>query len=169
MCACTTTLRATSSCNAADVAPDGAAVLTGHQDGGLRFWDVRSGAKVNDIKSLHQSQITSVMYSPDNASTILTNSRDNTLKLVDARTYEVITTMSHPSYRTSYNWSRTTFSPNGAYAAAGSGDGSVFVFDVYDGSVKTILTHHRSAVSSCYWSSSQLMSCDREGFLTLWS
>lgn len=65
-------------------------VRSGHFDGGVRFWDLRKGDMAHEVASLHpQQQVTSVVASAG-GSHILTNGRDNTLKLLDVRTFGVL-------------------------------------------------------------------------------
>jgi autophagy-related protein 16 len=95
----------------------------------------------HDTRSL---QITSVAFSRgDGGMRLLTNSRDNSLKLIDARTYEVIGVMQHDRYRTAYNWSDACFSPDSQYVAAGSGDGTIFVWETLGQSLVAELKSHR--------------------------
>jgi len=89
-------------------------------DNNLRFWDVRSGKDIKELTGIHLGQITSVSVSPGNSlfksfvcllfwsnlsnsnyiyfkdgAKVLTNSRDNTLKIVDLKTYEVEQTLQY--------------------------------------------------------------------------
>lgn len=64
--------------------------LSGHFDGGVRFWDLRKGDMAHEVASLHpQCQVTAVVAS-SGGSHILTNGRDNTLKLLDVRTFGIL-------------------------------------------------------------------------------
>ena len=76
------------------VSPDFATLVSGHQDGGVRFWERKSGNKVDTLPKLHSSGITCVGYSPgrvkDLHHRLLTLSRDNTLTLLDSLTHDVI-------------------------------------------------------------------------------
>lgn len=57
---CTSTLICHSSVNSVRVAVDGTAIVSGHFDGTLRFWDLRTGKLANEVAGLHTQQITSV-------------------------------------------------------------------------------------------------------------
>lgn len=57
---CTNTLPCHSSVNAVRVTADGTMVVSGHFDGTLRFWDLRSARLANEVTGLHTQQITSV-------------------------------------------------------------------------------------------------------------
>jgi autophagy-related protein 16 len=65
---------------------------SGHFDGAIRAWDLRAGNVARETK-VHNGLITAVFDTP-NQNEILTNSRDNTLKLVDIRTMDVVQTFS---------------------------------------------------------------------------
>ena len=72
------------------VASDANTLLSGHQDGSVRIWDYkRSAVCVHTLKQ-HQAHVTHIQHSPKSSNEILTLSRDNTLSLIDARTYNTI-------------------------------------------------------------------------------
>lgn len=87
--------------------PDGQTLISGHLDNNIRIWDARSGTSVKELTGIHNGQITSVTMSPGKlqvckhskialtcnqveGTTLLTNSRDNTLKIIDIRMYEIV-------------------------------------------------------------------------------
>ncbi|CAM9355100.1 unnamed protein product [Discosporangium mesarthrocarpum] len=190
-------MRATSKCNAVDVSDTwtdesgvNAIIASGHMDGSLRFWDLRSGSRSHCVSSIHTDQVTSVQFSLGSSNLLLTNSRDNTLKLVDTRTYEAITCLRHPNYRTPTAFSRACLAPGATFAAAGSIDHAVYVWDLALGSessnaaagwglstgtgsqrVVAVLESHEAPVVGCHWSArapGRLASCDTAGVLCLW-
>jgi WD40 repeat protein len=57
---CTNTLPCHSSVNAVRITVDSTMVVSGHFDGTLRFWDLRSARLANEVTGLHTQQITSV-------------------------------------------------------------------------------------------------------------
>mmetsp|Transcript_34961 Transcript_34961/g.93552 ORF Transcript_34961/g.93552 Transcript_34961/m.93552 type:complete len:223 (-) Transcript_34961:99-767(-) len=136
------TLRSSSTCNAVDFSGEGATVVSGHQDGSVRLWDIGTGAKIDESKP-HANQVTSCRFSPRGGMQILTCSRDNKLKLLDARTLQAISTLSHESFRVAQNWSRATFSPDGQYVVAGSATGTVHVWETITGRCRQNLTQHQ--------------------------
>lgn len=87
---------------------DGSTIASGHLDNNLRFWDARSGNCVKEVTGIHMGQITSVCPSTD-GSQILTNSRDNTLRILDMRTYETVSVLHADGYKTGTNWSKACF------------------------------------------------------------
>lgn len=83
---CTKTLAATSSVLAIGMLPNESSFVTGHLDGTLRFWSLKSEKKTHEIKDYHSDAITSVSISP-NGWYMLTYSRDHSLKLLDMISY----------------------------------------------------------------------------------
>ena len=73
---------------------------------------------------------------------LLTNSRDNTIKLIDLRMFNVIRTFSADTYRTGMNWAKSDFSPDGEYVVAGSQDGSVMIWNAHTGKLEKTLRGH---------------------------
>ncbi|CAM9905965.1 unnamed protein product [Ectocarpus sp. 13 AM-2016] len=135
--AVTTAMRATSKCNAVDVSHSwkdsngsNAVVVSGHMDGAVRLWDMRSGSCAHQLKGLHTDHVTSVRFAPGRANLLLTNSKDSSLKVVDARMYQMVACLTHPKFRTTSSFSRACFSPSAAYAAASSSNGNVYVWDI---------------------------------------
>ena len=92
---------------------------------------------------------------------LLSCCRDNTIRLVDLRKKSVVNTFTAEGFNVSLDWSRACFrlvidfplgwllnqmcgppySPEGKYIAAGSSDGTVFVWDVSTGKVKSKKEH----------------------------
>jgi WD40 repeat protein len=134
---------------------------------------------VHSIAALHGDQVTSVQCCDSTSSAagggsplVLTAGRDNCLKVLDTRTYETIAALSHDYYRTASNHGRCCLTPDGRYAAAGSGDSLVYVWDVATERLAAQLESHSAAVMACSWSAggrgAQLASCDKEGSLCIW-
>uniref|UniRef100_A0A7S2AAH2 Autophagy-related protein 16 domain-containing protein n=1 Tax=Trieres chinensis TaxID=1514140 RepID=A0A7S2AAH2_TRICV len=171
----TTTMRHSSTSNSLDVSNDAVTVVSGHMDGGLRFWDMRTADRTADISSLHEGGITSVYFSPSNNTHLLTSGRDSTLKLVDMRTCTTLQTFFHGDFRTLVNYASCSLSPDGVYAAAGSGtSGDVFVWRVSDGKLVSRLHGHGAGVCGVAWggggtNGQQVASVDRNGVMILWA
>ncbi len=134
---CKQVLRSGSTCNGLDVSVDGHLPVSAHQDGGLRLWDLRSGNPTMIIRAF-ETQATSVSYGQ--GFTVLANSRDNALKVIDTRTYETLHTLRHEEYRTFLNWSRACFSPSNAHVAAASAGGALLVWELASGKAAAALT-----------------------------
>mmetsp|Transcript_28287 Transcript_28287/g.43512 ORF Transcript_28287/g.43512 Transcript_28287/m.43512 type:complete len:386 (-) Transcript_28287:614-1771(-) len=174
----TTTFRHSSSCNCIDTGLDAATAVSGHMDGGVRFWDHRTGDRVLDMAGLHMDEVTSVQFHPLNTTQILTNGKDSILKLVDIRTCLPIHSFSHPQFKTIFKQSSSSLSPDGKYVSAGSNssnNGTIFVWDAETGGyLKQVSGHESTCISSFAWGSGgtngqQVASVDRKGYLVLWA
>ncbi|CAG8739756.1 30093_t:CDS:10 [Gigaspora margarita] len=168
---CIRTIFSFSSCN--DVVPldeEGTTLVSGHLDNNLRFWDVRSGKDIKELTGIHLGQITSVSVSPD-GSKVLTNSRDNTLKIVDLRTYDVEQTLHADGYKTGANWSKSCFSPDGRYVAAGSLDGTIFYWNIQKSKLEKTAKEHNALVCGVSWSpqGGQVFSADKDRTVCIWA
>jgi autophagy-related protein 16 len=174
----TTTLRHSSTAYSVDIGSDAFTAVSGHMDGGIRFWDVRTGERTADIADLHDGGITSVQFHPTIGMQVLTNGKDSCLKVIDIRTCMALYTLSHPEFRTGYSWSAAAFSPDGeyrsrhcdgknrrisahqmalpllagTYAASGSStSGDIFVWRVLDGQFEAKLGGHKAGVGGIDW------------------
>uniref|UniRef100_A0A6B2L1P0 Uncharacterized protein n=1 Tax=Arcella intermedia TaxID=1963864 RepID=A0A6B2L1P0_9EUKA len=159
-----------SSCNDLCLSRESNMIISGHIDQQVRFWDVRSGDAIKDLSNIHTGQITGVTLSADGRY-LVTSSRDNTIKQIDLRTYEVVQTYTHEGYRNGLNWTRSCMSPDGRFVASGSMDGTIYVWDTSNGGVEQILRGtHKTAVSQVVWHPAgyQLASVDRAGLLSFW-
>jgi WD40 repeat protein len=186
---CSATLLCHSNVNALAPGALGGLLASGHFDGGLRFWDVRSAALAHELAGVHPgAQITSVAVSPRGAggggggAEVLTNGRDNVLRVVDVRTFGVVATARAPSYRVGTNFARAAWAPDGRHAAAGGADGAVHVWALApaDGGaaaggeracpLAALLRGHAAPVSAVAWApdGAQLGSCDKNGVSLLW-
>jgi len=167
-------LRHSSTTNCSDVSSETQSVVSGHLDGGIRCWDVRSGDRVLDMPSLHEGGVTSVQWKPGNGHEILTNGRDSTLKIVDARTKAVIKAFNDSAFRTLTNHASSSFSPDGAYISAGSGgNGDIFVWNVASGELEKRLSAHPCGAVGLAWgmggtNGQQVATIDKSGVLILW-
>ncbi|CAJ0634452.1 13909_t:CDS:10 [Entrophospora sp. SA101] len=166
---CSRTIYAYSSCNDVVSLDDyGTTLASGHLDNSLRFWDVKSGKDIKELTNIHLGQITSVCLSPDRTK-VLTNSRDNSLKLIDLRTYQIEQTLKADGYKTGANWARVCFSPDGKYVAA---EGSIYYWNSLTSKVEKINKgEHMAPICGVSWSSygNKLFSADRERTVCIWS
>mmetsp|Transcript_33610 Transcript_33610/g.45989 ORF Transcript_33610/g.45989 Transcript_33610/m.45989 type:complete len:535 (-) Transcript_33610:128-1732(-) len=167
---CIRTIFCQSSCNDVDFTTLTNMIVSGHIDYSLRFWDIRSGDMVQECQKIHSGKVTSVDLSPDSRS-ILTCSRDGTLKQIDIRTYGVLKTYSHNEFRVGADWAKARYSSDGRYAMAGSDDGQIFIWDCAGGRVvKRLKDAHKDTVISVSWNplGNQIASCDRSGNVVFW-
>jgi len=171
----TTTLSHGSNPHCVDVGPDSFSAVSGHMDGGLRFWDLRTGDRTVDLSEIHSEAISSVQFSPASSTQVLTNGIDSCLKLVDVRTGAAIHTFRHPEFTTAQSYSSAVFSPDGRFVAAGSSsNGAIFVWDAVYGTLKTKLVGHETGVCCIDWaregaSGQQVTTIDRRGTMILWA
>lgn len=148
----------------------GGQLASAHQDGAVRFWDPRAKTLVRELRGLHEDQVTSVSFARG-GELLLTSSRDDSLCLVDPRTFAVVRTLRDPAFRCGFDWSRAALSPDGRFAAAGSASGAVLVWDAATGRLaRSLRGGHQGAVACCMWrpDGGSLASCDKNGCVVLW-
>lgn len=161
--------------------------VSGHLDGGIRFWDLKLGVRTADIGGIHEAAITSVQFNPTDTGQVLTNGLDSKLKIVDIRTGLSLRTFQHPNFTNVHGWSSAVFSPDGMYVAAGSSRtvnddtnetkrGIVLVWNAMDDAAVIKLTNgsHTAAVTGIDWCNSgssgqQVVTTDRNGTIVLWA
>jgi len=168
---CIRTLFAGSSCN--DLVTSGgsesATIISGHFDKRIRFWETRTESTCNEI--LLDGRITSLALS-NNGFHLLTCVRDDTLKQLDLRMNQVVRTFVADGFKVGCDWTRAVFSPDSEYVAAGSSDGSVFVWNLNSGKIEGVLKdHHGHNVITCAWSTNgkMFLSCDKSKHAVLWT
>mmetsp|Transcript_17032 Transcript_17032/g.26580 ORF Transcript_17032/g.26580 Transcript_17032/m.26580 type:complete len:526 (-) Transcript_17032:96-1673(-) len=167
---CIRTLFGQSSCTDVEFAQLANMLVSAHIDSSLRFWDTRTGNMIHEVSKIHNQKITSVSLSPDSR-TLLTCSRDGTIKTSDIRTYEPIKVFAHSDFRAGVDWARACFSSDGRYVAGGGHTGSVFIWDVNTAKVaKRLDNGHKDTVAAVVWNphGNQLCSCDKNGVITFW-
>lgn len=166
---CTNTLIFHSNCNALCFSMDGQTICSGHVDGNLRLWDIQTGKLLSEVAA-HSMAITSISPSR-NGNMILTSGRDNLHNLFDIRSLEVCGTLKASGNRMASNWSRSCISPDDNYVAAGSADGSVYIWSVSQSSIVSTLKEHSTSVLCCSWSGlgKPLASSDKSGIICTWT
>ncbi|XP_011379184.1 autophagy-related protein 16-1 [Pteropus vampyrus] len=122
---CIKTVFAGSSCN--DIVCTEQCVMSGHFDKKIRFWDIRSETIVREMELL--GKITALDLNPERTE-LLSCSRDDLLKIIDLRVNAVRQTFSASGFKCGSDWTRVVFSPDGSYVAAGSAEGSLYVWSV---------------------------------------
>ncbi|XP_052182152.1 autophagy-related protein 16-like [Diospyros lotus] len=158
-----------SNCNALCFSMDGRTICSGHVDGNLRLWDIQTGKLLSEVAA-HSLAVTSISLS-QNRNVILTSGRDNLHNLFDVRSLEICGTLRASGTRLASNWSRSCISPDDNYVAAGSADGSVYVWSVSKASIVSTLKEHSAPVLCCSWSGlgKPLASADRNGIVYTWT
>jgi len=180
---CARTLLCPSTCQALAFAAGGAALLTGHYDGGVRLWDMRAGgAAVAEAPALHApgGGVLALATSLDGGAA-LSLGRDGCLHALDARTLTPLpgsAPLRAPGFRVGGQWAGAALGPDGRHAAAGGADGAVFVWEVATGAVVRELRPPGSAsggpppaIQALAWSpqGTPLAVGDRAGGVTLWA
>jgi len=166
--ACVETKFAGSSCNDLVITDgSGSTIISGHFDKKIRFWDTRTDCSANDM--LLPGKITSLDLSKD-CKYLVACVRDDTIKLLDLRRNQVITTFSHDNFKVGCDWARVCFSPDTSKIAAGGADGSIYVWNI-NGPLETTLKEHTAAINAVSWHpfSSLLASVDRAKRCTIWA
>jgi len=132
----------------------------------VRFWDFKNGNPVYELAGSSDNKITSVKTFGD---LLLTNCRDNVVRLFDIRTYKELRTFRHDDFKVGIDWAKAVFSPDGKYIAAGSTNGSIFIWNSQTGALETTLRRHNSVVCGCNWSVALgFVSCDKNKTIVLW-
>lgn len=169
--ACMRTIFAGSSCNDIVIHEGfGSQVASGHLDKTVRFWDVRSDNQSSVGEITLQGKITSLDLSPD-MNYMLASARDDTVKLLDLRMNQVMSTCSADGFKVAVDYTRASFSPDGQYVICGSNDGSIFVWNASSAKLEKVLKEHSSSVVVCAWhpDGSSLISCDRNKRAIIWT
>ncbi|KAL5076467.1 hypothetical protein RYX36_015451 [Vicia faba] len=166
---CTNTIIFHSNCNALCFSSDGQTIFSGHIDGNLRLWDIKTGKLLSEVVA-HSLAVTSISLSR-NGNVVLTSGRDNSHNLFDVRSLEVSSTLKAVGNRVASNWSRSCISPDDQNVAAGSYDGSVYVWSASKAETVCTLKEHTSSILCCAWSGlgRPLASADKNGVVCIWT
>ncbi|XP_072560294.1 autophagy-related protein 16-1 isoform X2 [Paramormyrops kingsleyae] len=164
---CMKTVFAGSSCN--DIVCTEQCVMSGHFDKKVRFWDIRSESIVRELELM--GRVTSLDLNHDRTE-LLTCSRDDLVKIIDLRCNAVRQTFSSQGFKCGSDWTRVAFSPDGAYVAGGSADGTLYAWNVLTGKVeRTLERQHSTAINAVSWSPSgtHVVSVEKGSRVVLWS
>lgn len=140
-----------SACNAIAVSPNGNLVASAHLDNHIRFWVPKTCEELKDLPEVHMQQATSVDFSQD-GTMVVTNSRDNSLQIIDIRTFKVLKTLKGTDkdpYVNGVNWGRACFSHDGQYVVAGSSNGALYFWSVLSGKLESVV---KPTVDTAGWS-----------------
>lgn len=167
---CVKTIICQSTCNDLSISRGSDLTCSAHFDNALRFWDLKSGKQVEIIKEAHQQQITSVSFTND-GNYILSNGRDNCLKLFDIRKFVNLSTFSHNDYKNMLNFNKACTSPCGQYACAGSSNGNVFIWNIKSNKIDSILKEgHTAPITSVHWTTdgTSILSSSQDKSFVIW-
>ena len=120
-------------------------LASAHLDGHVRVWDTVNYELVKELDDVHVQQVTSVEWNRD-AQLLVTTSRDNTVAVVDTRTFRTLHTLegtTRDPYINVVNWSRACFSPDSQFVVAGGHLGTLYVWAADTGKVVATLNASR--------------------------
>ncbi|XP_070136817.1 autophagy-related protein 16 isoform X6 [Drosophila bipectinata] len=138
--ACIETKFAGSSCNDLVTTDSlGSTIISGHYDKKIRFWDIRTEKQADDV--LMPAKITSLDLSKD-CNYLICSVRDDTIKLLDLRKNQVISTFTNEHFKISCDFARASFNSSGLKIACGSADGAIYIWNV-NGFLEATLKGHR--------------------------
>ncbi|XP_012286705.1 eukaryotic translation initiation factor 3 subunit I [Orussus abietinus] len=95
-------------------------IITGHEDGEIIIWDVRTGKKINNMKA-HKSQINDMQFNKE-GTMFVTASKDHTSKLFDSESLMCVKT-----YKTERPVNSATISPILDHVVLGGGQDAMDV------------------------------------------
>ncbi|HLX08126.1 MAG TPA: WD40 repeat domain-containing protein [Thermoanaerobaculia bacterium] len=134
-----------------DVFADGKTLATGHPDGMVRRWDLRSGLPIWVGKERHAERVNDVKVSPQ-STMIASGSGDQTLRIWAAETGDCIRTLNIGA-----NCLRVAWSPAGEQVAAVGVDGSITIWNWSNGGLATRCFENRETVWGVSWSPDGLL------------
>nr|XP_047130999.1 autophagy-related protein 16-1 isoform X4 [Hydra vulgaris] len=166
---CTKTIFAGSSCNdlvTSDIA--GTTIISGHFDKKIRFWDIRCDQNSNEIQL--QGKVASLDLSQD-MNYLLACTRDDSLKLIDLRRNQIVSTYRTDGFKVAFDYTRACFSPDAQYALCGSHDNNIYVWNTRTNQLDKVLKEHKSAVIATAWHphGSSILSSDKNKHVILWN
>ncbi|XP_069390926.1 protein Atg16l2-like isoform X2 [Paralichthys olivaceus] len=145
-------------------------IISGHYDCKIRVWDSRAVSCVQELPA--QGKVTSLDLSSDHRQ-LLSCCRDDCLQLVDLRRWSNDRTCFRAEgFKCGSDSTKAVISPDGCFLAAGSADGTVYIWNVATGNLETRLPDkHSSSISAVSWSLSgeYFVSVDKSRRAVLWS
>ncbi|TYH40100.1 hypothetical protein ES332_D12G223500v1 [Gossypium tomentosum] len=125
----------------------------GHVDGNLRLWDIQTVKLLSEV-SAHSLAITSLSLSR-NGNVVLT----------------IFGTFRATGNKVASNWSRSCISLDDNNIAAGSADGSIYIWSISKADIVSTLKEHTAPILCCTWSAigKPLASADKNGVVCTWT
>ncbi len=170
----TRTIDCGSVCNCIDLGPDEVTLVSAHQDANVRVWDIRSGARTHEVRNVHKMPVAHIEFSKlvssMTSNLLVSTCRDNSVRVFDALSFELVREFTDSNFRVPTNTATACISPDAAYCCAGSGTGSVHIWEIGSGKAVQSLKKHGSAVHSCTWRTDgqQVATVDKKGYCVLW-
>ncbi|KAG8475850.1 hypothetical protein CXB51_032724 [Gossypium anomalum] len=151
---CTNTIIFHSNCNALCFSTDGLTICSG---------------KLLSEVSANSLAITSLSLLR-NGNVVLTSGRGNSHNLFDIRSLEVFGTFGATRNKVASNWSRSCISPDDNNIAAGSANGSIYIWSISKADIVSTLKEHTAPILCCTWSAigKPLASADKNGVVCTW-
>lgn len=145
-------------------------IISGHFDSKIRVWDTRAVSCVQELPA--QGKVTSLDLSTDHRQ-LLSCCRDDCLQLVDLRRWSNgRMCFRAEGFKCGSDSTKAVISPDSCFLAAGSADGTVYIWNVSTGNLETQLPDkHSSSVTAVSWSLSgeYIVSVDKSRRAVLWS
>ena len=128
---------------------------------------------MHEIKDMHDGLVQSCQYMPGDSNQVITSSRDQTIKIVDIRTFKVINTYENEFWNSYSDNSDIGVSPQGRYFALPSRNGKLTIMNRETNKVENTFDkeHKSNAIVSVDWSmrTSKLATVDNKGTLVIWA
>ena len=122
---------------------DGTKLISAGDDGLVKIWDVTDDFNILCVIEAHSDFITKVVTDA-NSNYIVTASEDNTLKVFDFTTHELLRTLTgHIDYIKGLD-----ISSNGGYIVSGDDSGRIIIWNSHTGELLHTLTHHNDYIRS---------------------
>jgi autophagy-related protein 16 len=166
---CMKTIFCVSSCNDVCLVVGGTVAASAHRDGVVRIWDAGTGDLVREVEDIHSKQLSAVCGSADGLY-LLTASRDDTLRLLDVRTFRPIHCYKHKYYRSTLSGTRPAFSPDASLVCAGAADGCLYFWETQTGTAKaTSPEAHPGGVTCVAWAGRRIISGGVDQQIVIWA
>ena len=132
--------------NAVIFSPDGRQLVSGGEDGTIRFWDPVAGTELFCLKA-HGNCVNTLAYSPD-GQVLASGSCDGTIRTWHATTHQLLATLEGHTDRVDF----VAFSPiDGNRLASGGHDPIARIWDLTSGRVVQSLDTKRDTVYALTW------------------
>jgi len=149
---------------AIDISPDDQLIITGDEDGIVKYWGPLTGREIRSLDA-HRDSISEVRISHDGA-LFATGSFDQTVKVWDLPTGRLL-----HLFKGHTDWvRRITFSPDGRLLSSGGIDGAIWFWDpIYGGQLRTFTGHTDGIfILSVTHDGCWLISAGYDGDVRLW-
>ncbi len=115
--------------------PDGAQILSGHDDGTIRLWDRQTGRTIRKIKSAGRKAAHSAI-TPDGKAIVCVNHDDNPIRIIDVGSGEVIRNVSKMNiakFEHTAHVESLAISPDGKTMALSAPRGKIGLWEIQSG------------------------------------